>query len=383
MAVAVLITAIVGLVGFGLQSIHGQQGSLRLERYANDALEVLQLTGTMDTIVNYIRHGYLENAETLAETELRKILPAEIQFRMIIGDENDPRLDNIFPTAGKNEEWLAAFQKAGEIAKAVRTTTLPQKNLKILAWVDNDDEEFISLLLVNAGIEIKKVNTLADFWNEIDAAIVNWQPNRPCYDAVFIPDAETDLAPNGLASKIIELVTYQKCDGMLVVGGSTLYHNCQLEETDGYLWESLGVQWNNSPQEISGPPLDNMRIISSSNFVTQSYKNGDNIEYNPNYSQYIYMPIDNSWVIARWDDAPNNLTAPLSGIIVRPAGYFHSRIGTLPKPAVLFNMRFAQSATDPDNPMGTADWITLIKFALGYEETTELISLYVWRGQTV
>ncbi|MGB9521229.1 MAG: hypothetical protein ACPL6F_00595, partial [Anaerolineales bacterium] len=48
LAVAVLITAIVGLVGFGLQSIHGQQGSLRLERYANDALEVLQLTGTMD-----------------------------------------------------------------------------------------------------------------------------------------------------------------------------------------------------------------------------------------------------------------------------------------------------------------------------------------------
>ncbi|MEM3421937.1 MAG: hypothetical protein QW315_06755 [Candidatus Hadarchaeum sp.] len=384
LAIAVLITALLGVASFiGPQPIHDQQGYLRLERYANDALEVLQLTGTMDEIINYVRQGYPENAEYLAETQLRKILPAEIQFRLIIGDENNPRLDNVFSTHGKNEEWLVAFQNVNEMAKAIGITTLPRKRIKVLAWVDNNDEEFIFQLLVNAGIDLKKVNTITEFWNEVDTAIAKWQPGHPYYDAIFIPDAEIDLAPNGLTSKIIDLVIYQKCEGRIVVGGSTLYYNCQVEETDGYLWESLGILWNDSPQEISGPPLDNMRILNSTSFVTQAYKNGDNIEYNSNYAQYVYAPIDASWVVARWEDVPNIIANPISGIIIRPSGFTHTRMGLLPQPAVLFNMRFAQSATDNENPMGTADWITLVKLALGYEEVPELISLYVWRGPPV
>jgi hypothetical protein len=73
----------------------------------------------------------------------------------------------------------------------------------------------------------------------------------------------------------------------------------------------------------------------------------------------------------------------LPGIIVRPAGYNHSSQDTLPKPAVLFNMRFAQSAMDLDNPMGTTDWLTLAKRAIGYEEVFEPVTLYVWRGPAV
>lgn len=384
LAIAVLITAMLGMASFiGTQTIQEQQGYLRLERYANDALEVLELTGVMDIITNYIRQGYPENAEYLAETQLRKILPNEIQFRLVIGDENSPRLDNVFSTPGKHEEWITAFKNVNEMAKAVKVTTLPLKRLRVLAWVENDDEEFIFQLLVNAGIDIKKTNAITEFWNEVDTAIANWQPGHPYYDAIFIPDAEIDLAPNGLASKIIDLVTYQKLDGRIVVGGSTLYHNCQLEETDGFLWESLGIRWDDSLQEIFWPSLDNMRIINSANFVTQSYKNGDNIEYNSNYALYVYTPIDGSWVVAQWEDVPSFIAAPIGGIIVRPGGYSHTRMGILPKPAVLFNMRFAQSATDVNNPMGTADWITLTKFALGYEEVLELVTLYVWRGPPV
>jgi len=368
----------------GHEPIYQQVGFLRLERYANDALEVLQLTGTMDTIINYLKQSYLENAENLAVTELRKILPSEIQFRLIIGDENSPRLDNIFPTPGKHAEWIATFQKEKEMVKAVRAAILPPKEkLKILAWVDNDDENFVSQLLISASVDIKSVNNIASFWNEVDAAIVNWQPGHPYYDTIFIPDAEVDLAPNGMASKIADLIIYQKRDGRVVVGGSTLYHNCQLTTADGYFWESLGIQWGTPPPEISGPPLDNMCIINSENFVTLPYSKGDNIEYNQNYTQYVYTPRDTSWVVAQWEDTPDGVAAPPSGIIVRPAGYNHSWAGLLPKPAVLFNMRFAQSATDADNSMGTADWITLIKRAIGYEEVLETISLYVWRGPPV
>jgi len=384
LAIAVLLLAMVGVASFAEKPIYQQQGYLRLERYANDALEVLRITGTMDAIVNYLRQGYPENAENLAEIELRKILPREIQFRLVIGDENNPRLDNIFPTPGRHAEWIAAFQREKETAKAILVTTLPpRERLKVLAWVDNNDEEFINQLIIATGINIKIVNEVATFWNEVDTAIVNWQPGHPYYDAVFIPDAEVDLAPGALATKISDLVIYQKHDGRVVVGGSTLYYNLQLAYADGYLWESLGVLWDPSLKEISGPPMDNLQITNSDSFVTMPYRNGDIIEYNSSYSQYIYTPLDPSWVFAKWEDVPEGITAPLCGIIVRPAGYNHSWIGPLPQPAVLFNMRFAQSATDAENPMGTADWITLTKRALGYEEVLEEISLYVWRGPPV
>lgn len=221
LAILVLMIAIAGAArAVGPELIYQQYGYLRLERYANDALEVLQLTGTMDSVVNYMKLGYVENAENIAEAELRQILPREIQFRLVIGDVNNPRLDNIFPTSRKNAEWKAAFQNAKELATAVRVSTLPPKNrLKVLAWVDNDDEEFMQQLVMSSNIDNKSVNDITAFWNEINTALVNWQPGHPYYDAVFIPDAEVDLAPGSLASKIADLVVYQKRDGRLVVGG--------------------------------------------------------------------------------------------------------------------------------------------------------------------
>lgn len=118
--------------------------------------------------------------------------------------------------------------------------------------------------------------------------------------------------------------------------------------------------------------------------MTLPYSNGDNIEYNENYAQYIYTPIDPSWVVAQWEDVlVGTPPLPIRGIIVRPAGYNHSWQGPLPQPAVLFNMRFAQSATDPNDSMGATDWITLAKRALGYEEVLEPITVYVWRGSAV
>jgi hypothetical protein len=376
--VAIIVVAGVARVG-GPELTYGQHGYLRLQRYANDALEVLQLTGTLDSIVNYVKHGYLENAEKLAEIELRKILPREVQFRLVIGDGSKPRLDNVYPSAGKHAEWYAAFQNAGEVATAIRASTLPpRERLKVLAWVDDNDENFMAQLIGCTNIDNKSVNNITAFWNEIAAALAG----ATRYDAVFIPDAEVDLAPEEDSGRMVNLVLFQKY-GRLVVGGKTLSYNSQDHSANRQLWESLGVQWIAPPQETSGPPLDNMRIINGENFVTLPYDNGDNIEYNENYSQYVYTPIDNSWVVAQWEDTPAGVPDNLPGIIVRPAGYNHSWQGTLPKPAVLFNMRFAQSATDLDNPMGTTDWLTLAKRAIGYEEVFEPVTLYVWRGPAV
>ena len=383
--VAIIVVAGVARVG-GPELIYGQHGYLRLERYANDALEVLQLTGTMDTIVNYVKHGYLENAEKLAETELRKILPRDVQFRLVVGDESNPRLDNVYPSAGKHAEWYATFQNAGEVATAVRASTLPpRERLKVLAWVDDNDENFMNMLESCTNLDVTRTSSVDTFWNELQKHLA-YQVN---YHVVFIPDAQVYL--NDIYHVDYALIQYavgagtvwqgERWGGRIVVGGETLRWNYQDPNHHPDLWRVLGVQWDGNPPSV-GTPLDNMRIFNGDNFVTAPYDNGDNISYNENYSHYVYTPTDNEWVVGRWE-----LTPPVAGIIVRPADYTITLatlgIQTLKDPAVLFNMRFAQSATDLDNPMGTADWITLAKRAIGYEEVLELITLYVWRGEAV
>ncbi|GAI17546.1 MAG: hypothetical protein E3J80_02015 [Hadesarchaea archaeon] len=113
----------------GPELTYGQHGYLRLERYANDALEVMELTGAMDIIENLLAQGEISEAGNLAENVLRKILPGEVQFRLRIGVENNPRLDNVYPSAGKHAEWRAAFENAAEIAVAARVSIFPPENV--------------------------------------------------------------------------------------------------------------------------------------------------------------------------------------------------------------------------------------------------------------
>jgi len=130
LAVLVVMIAMAGVARVsGPESIYGQHGYQRLERYANDALEVMQLTGTMDEIKNLLAHENNSEAENLAENELRKILPREIQFRLRIGSEANPRLGNVYPSAGNHAEWRAAFENAGEVAVAARVSIFPPENV--------------------------------------------------------------------------------------------------------------------------------------------------------------------------------------------------------------------------------------------------------------
>lgn len=113
----------------GPEQVYGQHGYLRLERYANDALDVMDLAGITDIIENLLAQGEKSNAEYLAENTLRKILPGEVQFRLRIGAENNPRLDNVYPSTGEHAEWRAAFENADEIAVATRVSIFPPENV--------------------------------------------------------------------------------------------------------------------------------------------------------------------------------------------------------------------------------------------------------------
>ncbi len=130
LAMLVLLIVMAGVARVtGPELIYGQHGYLRLERYGNDALETLELTGTMNSIKKLLDNGSVSQAEVLAENELRKILPEEVQFRFRIGSENKPRLDNVYPSIGSHVEWRAAFETAGEIAVAARVSIFPPENV--------------------------------------------------------------------------------------------------------------------------------------------------------------------------------------------------------------------------------------------------------------
>jgi hypothetical protein len=147
MLVVMLAMAGVAHVG-GLDPIYEQHGYLRLQQYANSALDVLYNTGrvendllilTIDEIKDLLAEGTQDNlleAESLAENQLRKILPGDIQFRFRIGTENDPILDNVYPSAGNHGEWQAAFDNTGEIAVANRVIILGSENFEpVTIWV--------------------------------------------------------------------------------------------------------------------------------------------------------------------------------------------------------------------------------------------------------
>ncbi len=124
MLVVMIVMAGVARVS-GPEHTYEQHGYLRLERYANDALEVMQLTGTLDNIKNLLAQEETSLAEGLAENELRKILPNEVQFRLLIGNESNPRLDNVYPSAGNHDAWYDNFINAAEIAVAARVLAFP------------------------------------------------------------------------------------------------------------------------------------------------------------------------------------------------------------------------------------------------------------------
>lgn len=120
LVVMIVMAGVVHVSSPGL--IYGQHGYLRLERHANDALEVMQLSGTLDDIINLLVEGENSLAEELAENELRKILPGEVQFRFLIGNESNPRLDNVYPSVENHAEWYSNFINAEDIAVAARVS---------------------------------------------------------------------------------------------------------------------------------------------------------------------------------------------------------------------------------------------------------------------
>ncbi|MBS3815903.1 MAG: hypothetical protein KGY45_05020, partial [Hadesarchaea archaeon] len=300
-----------------------QHGRLRLERYASDAMEVMVLTETLEGIVASIKNGEIENAREVARREFKKTLPQNCQFKLVIGNPNNPRIDPVYPNDNNISEWQSEFENAEDIATSVRLSTFPpRENIRVLTYVDDDlDDNFLALLEASTNLVIDNTSDNDEFWSLLSSSTD--------YDVVFLPDAEEEFNPNYLNN----FVNFCKDGGRIVAGGKTLWYNYD-DGADEDLWEILGVQNNrNRPPENSGQPLDNMHIINGENFVTRPYEVCENVEYNENYSMYTYTPLDDDYVVSQWEETPTGTEIP--GIIVRPENYTSSDGNTYPEPSVL------------------------------------------------
>jgi len=383
LAILVVFAIMIGIVRVGGAGVmYEQQGPLRLERYANDALEVMQLTGVLDNIATLVKHGYLENAENLAREQLNKILPSDVQFKLVIGDN---RL-TVYPSTAAG--WGTTFSNAKELATATRMSTLPPKeNFRVLAWLDDDnDNAFMDEIERCTGWQVTRTNDETFFQNEILKLDTGVWPNRCYYKTIFIPDAQRNF--NTITESRLD--QFSRTRGRLVVGGDTLWNNNPPDVWQ--LYEDLGVR--GSPAYVKRPPKDSrntgMLIENDSHPITTSpYYIGYRVDYaGADYYLYVYRgptsySVGHTTVLAWWDNVPaaGGIDAPpWRGIIFRDevqAGEYGGK-GT----GVLFSMRLAQSAMGAS--VGTYDWITLARRAIyweGYSWEFDPVTLYVWRGE--
>lgn len=384
LAVLVIMMAMAGVARVGgPELVYGQHGYLRLERYAEDALGVMDQVGVLDSIIESIATDNDSAAMEMARDNLLAILPPEVQFKLVVGDET-VYLDNVYPGTD-NLEWSNLFESAEERAVASRVTTKRLAPLKVLVWVDTRlpsnqvqmIEDFIDAI-DKPTWDVRRTSDEGEFRTYLLSGIGGWSP-----DAVFIPDS-LDLQDATIDALIWN---HNINHGGVVGGGGFLYNNQSynfpffgiwiLPPIDAkYGYESMHIVDHTHPITATSPEYvdyagDDYPVYE---YLFLNPLTGekatplvDNLAYWPGTGGYWWwwFYIDQDWVA---------LTARRSGIIAH---------GGIPENTynrtVLFNAHMAQSAMDG---VGTGEWITLAQRAIEWVSSAnfEPIKLYVWRG---
>lgn len=389
LAILVTMTVLAGTVQIGTSSsTFEQHGYLRLERYAEDAIEVMYRTGALDNVILSIVQGNLSHAGEIARDNLRTILPPEINFKFVIGKEDDPYLDNVYPGAD-NEAWEATFEGVGERAVAIRITGKRLVPLKVLVWVDTrlpgDQAEMIENfadVIRKPDWDLRTTSDEIEFRNYLLGGM-DWVP-----DVVFIPDSRrfSESTKNSL------IWHYNVRHGGVVAGGGFLNYNGDYHFPFFGIWVRL---FPPPPLLINELDHENMHVTNHQHPITAV--SPDYIEYaGDEYPVYEYMfrhpatcqkatPLVEDlgywpetslpwWWLPCGDQEWVALTARWEGAI----GENRYRR------TVLFNAHLAQSTMEGE---GTNEWIDLAQRAIEWASGALLnfnpIKLYVWRGEEV
>lgn len=394
LAVVVTLIVFAGVARVGSPgAIYEQHGYLRLERYADDALIVMYHMGTITEIVELIDAGENDLARQLARETLRKILPKEVQFKLVIGGEGE-WLDNVYPGTD-TQTWVNAFNQAEEIAVAsiiTPETVRVVEKLDVLAWCDDPKEIDFTESIMKPGWRLEITSDQKEFVAYLENDI------KPDFypDVVFLPDVDESWdSRTKCALWRFNCIAIDEAGedigGGVVAGGATLWNN-RLEIWGRLMVSIFGVDpWGPmkkvDPSKEFAPEKNNMRIIDTNHYITSVFEENEKIPYAGDaYPQYKYTLFsgpffgDRVRTLGEWE--VEGETWP--GLIARRAIFEGWGKFTFGERTVLFNTHLAQSAEDG---VGTKQWKTLAQRALEWasRETPELepVTLYVWRGPEV
>jgi len=349
-----------------------EYGYERLSRFASDALLCLERRGTLSEAIRMLtqRIPLPENAKLILRENLRSLLPSYLQFRLDI--QLPPHLQaklgvqrlTVYPD--DSPAWSATFENLEEIATCTRVTTdfVILENLRILAWVDESDE----------NIFLDNIHNLRPNWILIrtndEAYFVSLigQLNENTPHVVFLPDVDVSFA----ASTRRTLERGNRNGWYGVVGGGATMLNNNTPEFRRIFAARL---------RTSRTQTQDIRIVDNTHYITENFQIGENIPYLDDMPQYRYEPrrgvpvyvlAQSYWTSRRRDNCA--IIAKDSLTQISPGVYRRER-------AVLFNTHFVESTV---RGVGENQWLTLVIRALEWSSRKkpefEPVTLYVWRG---
>ncbi|MEM0359682.1 MAG: hypothetical protein QXG22_06760 [Candidatus Hadarchaeales archaeon] len=412
LATVVMMIAVAGLAHLEVEG--PGHGYLKLERYAQDTLSVMDGRGITRYVIDSLNNLQYAEAARAVRENLLLLLPSTVNFRYVIGTGENLLLE-VYKDNGEN--WRERWENTRERALALHLTCEfihTVENLDVLIWADDPQDLWFASQVVKPGWTYRVVSNENTFVAYLENKIEpNWYP-----DVVFLPDVSVYWSDETLR-KLVDynmfklIVGGREVGGGVVAGGDTLWSNRRdpwRRFLDIPIWLSpygeflliFGISPNpfsSDPgiQRVIGseysPSQRTMELVDRTHYVTTGLPFQDVPYQGDDYYQYVYSTswFLNPWLrtLGRWENWENeNLTWP--GLLVREAvvnlgvPWFGGITFRFMERTVLFNVRMAQSSFDYSfDHVEAQRWIVLVQRAIEWasRQKAELqpIVLYVWR----
>ena len=377
---ALLLTTmlVAGVAKVGLPSLsYEEHGYERLSRLSSDALLCLEQGGLLTEAVEMLtlRVPAVENAKLILREGLRSLLPSYLQFRLDI--RLPPTLQaklgmerlKVYPD--DSPLWENFFEnQLAETASCTRTTVdfMMLENLRILAWVDENDENVFldNIHSLRPLWTIVRTSNETFFRNQVSPPLNENTPH-----VVFLPDV--GILFSGGTRQALESGNRNGWFG--VVGGGATMINNNTREFQRIFWARL---WTSKKQK------QDIRIVDNTHYITENFLVGEDVPYLDDMAQYRYEPRRGRrvYVLAQsyrtWPSPPrrrDNSAILAKDALTQISGFYRR------ERAVLFNTHFVESATQG---VGENQWLTLVIRAIEWcsrrKPEFEPVTLYVWRA---
>ncbi|MEM2673081.1 MAG: hypothetical protein QXF20_05770, partial [Candidatus Hadarchaeales archaeon] len=316
LATVVMMIAVAGLAHLEVEG--PGHGYLKLERYAHDTLSVMDGRGITRYVIDSLNNLQYAEAARAVRENLLLLLPSTVNFRYVIGTEENLLLE-VYKDNGEN--WRERWENTRERALALHLTCefiRTVENLDVLIWADDPQDLWFASQVIKPGWTYRVVSNENTFVAYLENKIEpNWYP-----DVVFLPDVSVYWSDETLR-KLVDynmfklIVGGREVGGGVVAGGDTLWSNRRdpwRRFLDIPIWLSpygeFLLMFGISPNPFSSDPgiqrvigseyspsQRTMELVDRTHYVTTGLPFQDVPYQGDDYYQYVYST---SWFLNPW-----------------------------------------------------------------------------------